>query len=268
MPDPPTQEALILESFFDPSIADPLSEVTRTERKALLIASLVAAAVAQGGLIPKKVEALGIDLSPAQVTSLLYIIALLLAYLLLGFFLYALADLKHRNLKVAAGMARTRPIVQRIHAEYTAAQAKTGANTPDALSQALAPLAAAADQTKMTTALLRASRIRLAFEVYLPILIGLVALALTLVHTKGFPGWRYVAGIAIVTIAVASATATWKGRKRIRHWFALRRHRFYDRRTKRLTERLKRSEPGSPRHARLQAKARAALERSIRGPWV
>jgi hypothetical protein len=263
-----SEETLILERFYDPAISDPLTEVTRAERKALLVASLVAAAVAQGGLIPKKVEALGIELTSAQVTTLLYIIAIVLAYLLIGFAIYAFTDTRHRGLKIAAAMARTRPVAERARKEYEMAQAAVGVPTAPGDLSALAPLMAIADQTTRTTALLRAAGIRLVFEVHLPLFLGLVALGLTMWRTGGFPGWRIVGAVGGAAMGLAIGWLLWRNRAKIKHWRGVKLNHYYMRRTKRLTEQLKAAKPGSSEHLKLQAKARAAVQKAIKQPWV
>ena len=83
-----SNEPSILEAFLDPRVLDPLSEVTRRERKALLIASLIALAISLGGLIPTEIQALGVKLSPPERDSILLLIALSVIYLLGGFSIY------------------------------------------------------------------------------------------------------------------------------------------------------------------------------------
>lgn len=99
-----------LDSVQDPRIVDPLSEVTRRERKALLLASLAALAVTKGGLIPSEVSALGIKISEIERAGLLYLPAdfgATILYFILGFALYAAADLKACRVRVAR-VARSR----------------------------------------------------------------------------------------------------------------------------------------------------------------
>lgn len=73
-------------------LSDPLSDISRRERRNLLIASSVAVLMGHAGLVPKKLSALDIEFSaPAQSTFLL-LMAAIVAYFLLAFFTYALAD--------------------------------------------------------------------------------------------------------------------------------------------------------------------------------
>jgi hypothetical protein len=265
------RETAILESLNDPAIADPLSEVTRGERKALLIASLVGMAIAKGGLIPTQIEALGIDLSQTEVKSLLYITALVLAYLLMGFFLYSSADIRQRRLKIAASRARARPIIQEAMASYEQKKTEPSPDPNDpnrSLIESLGPLTAIADQTKLATELLTISTFRLIFEVHLPIAVGLVALILVLTETRGFPGWRIAALLLGIAVAVTVVVTTWRKRKKIVRWFGVRRNRYFMWKVKRITKRIGLLTPGSSEHVRLQAQARSYLDRAIKGPWV
>ena len=73
-------------------LRDPLSEVTRNERRFLLGMSIVAIALVRTGLIPSKISALGIEFSQADQKSLLSILALITLYFLAAFILYASND--------------------------------------------------------------------------------------------------------------------------------------------------------------------------------
>lgn len=71
---------------------DPLSEVTRRERRMLLGLDVLAIAVVSVPLVPEKVEALGLEFKLANQRALLSIYALVLVYFLVAFVLYALSD--------------------------------------------------------------------------------------------------------------------------------------------------------------------------------
>ncbi len=73
-------------------IADPLSEVTRAERKWALVSSTVLVGMTWGGLAPNKVEFLGIDLGPTSSSALVGIAAALTLYFFISFVVYFRAD--------------------------------------------------------------------------------------------------------------------------------------------------------------------------------
>src|SRR6266851_5310284 len=83
-------------------IVDPLSEVTRKERRNLLIFSVLSYAIFKTGLIPTKITALGVEFSSTDQTALLRVLAGLVAYFLLTFVVYGGSDYLRRQLAVYA----------------------------------------------------------------------------------------------------------------------------------------------------------------------
>lgn len=73
-------------------LGDPLKEVTRKERRALLAVSVAALAIAKAGLTPIKIESIGIEFSAANKPVLLYIILGVVVYFLIAFAVYAASD--------------------------------------------------------------------------------------------------------------------------------------------------------------------------------
>lgn len=82
-------------SYIDLYNFDPLSDVTRKERKTLIIVTLIALALSKLGLYPTKISALGIDFSSAGIelnVLLPLYFRFILVYLLITFILYAFSD--------------------------------------------------------------------------------------------------------------------------------------------------------------------------------
>lgn len=73
-------------------LRDPLSEVTRKERRSLLGISIMGIAIAQAGLIPTEVSSLGVKLTQGNQGTLLLLLALVCSYYLVGFLAYAATD--------------------------------------------------------------------------------------------------------------------------------------------------------------------------------
>jgi len=73
-------------------VSDPLSQHTRGVRKSLLVSSVVAIAVARTGLIPTKISALGLEFSQADRGSMLWLMAAVVAFFLISFFVSATSD--------------------------------------------------------------------------------------------------------------------------------------------------------------------------------
>ena len=73
-------------------IRDPLSEVTRKERRFLLGMCIICIGIIEIGIVPTKISALGVDFSPTTQKSLLMILASIVGYFLIAFSIYAASD--------------------------------------------------------------------------------------------------------------------------------------------------------------------------------
>jgi len=73
-------------------LSDPLSEVTRKERRNLIGSALTYIIVVKLELVPSKISALGIELSSPAQDTFLSIFALIVCYFLCAFGLYAISD--------------------------------------------------------------------------------------------------------------------------------------------------------------------------------
>jgi len=81
-------------SEVDPSsfLADPLSQISRAERRNLLIASTVGLLVGHVGLVPTRISELGLDFNTPEQTAFLILLALVVVYMEFAFCIYATAD--------------------------------------------------------------------------------------------------------------------------------------------------------------------------------
>lgn len=82
-----------LQNRGDVPLQDPLREVTRKERRALLGVSTAAIAVAKTGLLPTEIVALGVKFSPTDRVGLVFVAALIVLYFMVAFIVYAAVDL-------------------------------------------------------------------------------------------------------------------------------------------------------------------------------
>ncbi|HLA13636.1 MAG TPA: hypothetical protein VJZ25_01310 [Gemmatimonadaceae bacterium] len=73
-------------------LRDPLSDVSRRERRSLLGVSAIAVAIVKTGLVPTKIAALGIEFSSADRASLFKVLAAVVLYFLVAFILYGASD--------------------------------------------------------------------------------------------------------------------------------------------------------------------------------
>jgi hypothetical protein len=73
-------------------LADPLSSISRLERRNLLLASTVAILISHVGLIPTEISALGLKFPPPARNAFLVLTTLVVCYFIAAFILYSLAD--------------------------------------------------------------------------------------------------------------------------------------------------------------------------------
>jgi hypothetical protein len=86
---------------FEP--LDLLSSTTRGQRKNLLIASGVAVAVANVGLVPKEISFVGVRFGSSEQDNLRWALAVLVAFFLLAFVAYAWRDFRYWRLLFGEG---------------------------------------------------------------------------------------------------------------------------------------------------------------------
>jgi len=80
------------EPTFTDYLGDPLGEITRKERRNLLIAGTVGVLVAKADLVPSKISALGIDLSAPAQDAFVMLVGLVIVYFLCAFLIYGVSD--------------------------------------------------------------------------------------------------------------------------------------------------------------------------------
>lgn len=78
--------------YFSDLLGDPLSDITRKERRNLLFASTVGCAIVSMDMVPTKLSALGIDFSSPAQSSFLILVAVVIAYFFFAFVTCGLAD--------------------------------------------------------------------------------------------------------------------------------------------------------------------------------
>ena len=263
-----SEHAKILESVKDLTATDPLSEVSRGERKMLLSVTLVAIAVAKGGLVPSEIPALGINLSPAERLSILYLLVGVLVFYLIGFWLYGRADLKRRRALLESASVESRKVVHESIQKFESQKPATADIDVDAEQRRLTELGAVSGAVQLVTDITRFAQVRIVYDVYLPVALGIIALALVLHETWSYPGGRAITWTLISGAVLGCLILGWLRRKKISHWFAVRRHRFFHRRFMRLSNKLKALPEDSPKRERLQKKIEPYLKRALKGPWV
>ena len=75
------------------NLSDPLTRVTRSKRRYLLVASMIGYFIAETGLMPRKIHALGMEFAKADQRIFLRMISLVIVYYLATFLIYAISDI-------------------------------------------------------------------------------------------------------------------------------------------------------------------------------
>lgn len=73
-------------------ISDPLSEVTRKQRRSLMAISLLSFVVVQLGIIPEEITAIGFKFSMAEGNTTFLVLTLLIIYFIIAFVIYSASD--------------------------------------------------------------------------------------------------------------------------------------------------------------------------------
>jgi len=81
-----------VDSSFELRVRDPLSEVTRRERRSLLGVSTLGIIMTKTGLIPEKITTFGVVFTETHQKSLLFLVAFIVVYFLISFVIYAWSD--------------------------------------------------------------------------------------------------------------------------------------------------------------------------------
>ena len=73
-------------------LVDPLGEETRKERRFLLALSLISIVIVKTGLMPTKISALGVEFTPSDQVTILWVMIFLIVYALGAFVIYGFSD--------------------------------------------------------------------------------------------------------------------------------------------------------------------------------
>lgn len=255
-----------LQSVRDPTASDPLSDVSRAERKALLVSTFVAIAISKGGLIPKEIPSLKITLEATQELTLLFLVAAGLCYYLFGFWIYGLSDLKRRRAILAADEAEAGDVAGKFLEEFKASRSESLSTMDPALVSQLGQMSRFAT---VASDVRKFSPVRILYDFYLPLVLGSVALGLVLDETWLYPEARPWTLAVTIFALVMLGVLTWRHSKMLVHLFRRSRHQLRRAHFGMLLKRLQALPEGSHERARLQARVMHLLEdKLIKGPWT
>jgi len=156
-------------------LRDPLSEVGRKERRSLLAVSMVAILVGHTGLVPVKIENLGITFSTPERDALLWVAMAVVFYYAVAFIVYAFNDGLAFLHTIHLGGEEIR------RQRHEAAAAAAGLMGPNTISTSGSfPPPPAPSVWRMIRLVSPASRARLVFDYVVPILVAGYALLVLL----------------------------------------------------------------------------------------
>lgn len=263
------QNAGVLEAVEDTRVLDPLSEVTRRERKALLLVSLMALAISVGGLVPSEIQALGITLSQAERDSILVLISLSILYLLAGFWIYTLADLRSRDLAIALGRQKISPDLAS-EMSTVPERFKTIIDSKDfgnfTTDPEIKKFFSVIEELKLVDQIWTAGTFRVAFDYYLPVFVGLVAIAMSLFEARELMSARLIGYATTLVVTIIGTLQVIRKRKRMISSVKNLKSPWYMWRIKRGIKRLKELDPQSPKYDKLGKKLQGLAEKHISGP--
>lgn len=257
-----------LDTVTDATATDPLSAVTRGERKALLAACAVGLAISVGGLVPQKIEALGIAVSASQKENLLQILAGVIAFFVAGFVIYAWADLKRRETIAAQARGRVRPVMDEAMKQYRSAEEQwKGSEAKDSSAlfqdERFLRLAALSEQAKLAQKVSRVATIRVIFDVHLPIAIGFGTILTILATTHNTIIARFIEVVLGAGLPVIALVMLWRSRQKIVKSVKVRIRHYRDKRFNKMMQAFNALPEGDPRKEVLQGKAKKHIDRKI-----
>ena len=233
-----------------------------------MAACLVGLVISVGGLVPEKIETFGIELTAAQEQNLLQILAGIITYFLVGFSVYAWSDLERREAVAAVAGARLRPATERALDDLKRFPKDLGAKRPEEVaahikSDSFRPLAELLDDTKLAQRVSRAGAIRVAFDVYVPLVVGVGSVVIVLASAGESAGARWLSAFLILVAAGASFILVWRQRSSMQLASRRRIRESRERVRKGLIARLESLPEGDPLRDELAQRARRSLERAV-----
>ena len=155
------------DEVFDRDVTDPLSDVTRSDRRWLLLVNVVLAAMAYGGIVPSEIEALGLKTAQINRHVMFAIVWVAGLYLAISFTLYVTTDYKTWGMRMR--QARRRFIDAMLEVDAAIMDDGDSQPQPEKLREF----------TDLFDARMRPFRRRTLFEMYVPLVVSLINLPAT-----------------------------------------------------------------------------------------
>jgi hypothetical protein len=186
----PIENQLNIDLIAHPDIVNPFTEITRRARKYLLLTSFIGFTVTWAGFVPNKIEALGITLTDVNKDAILILVIMTIIYFLSAFWIYANTDLVRYDILRRAGTDNIKSTSgRRLLASQEALKEyeiqiklikpkhplKIGPKLPSPPKEVF-EAAKIQEQIQEPMLLYKYSKVKVIFDKYFPIIIGLVCL--------------------------------------------------------------------------------------------
>lgn len=156
------------------SLTDPLSEVTRKERRMLLGLSMLGIFFTYAGALPTKIAALGVELETTDQNAFLYLMSFGLFYFTVAFFIYAISDFIVWRNAVAEAYISSYEAYMNERESYPTNQYDAELDTEKQVLY---------KRNKIWNTLTKPVSItRAAFDFLLPVLVGIFSISIMLLH--------------------------------------------------------------------------------------
>lgn len=160
-------------------VSTPLCDATHKTRVKLLVASSAGIVIYHTGLIPEKIEGLGITFGSGQQRAMVYCLLGLIGFLCISFFIYAFSDIVSIRLKRKRKL-ETALLTIVNEAVEKGKEGNQQANAWYSAKQAISNISKPLNFSPRTITLL--SRVRFAWDVVLPMVVALYAIATLIIY--------------------------------------------------------------------------------------
>ena len=97
---------------FTTLLDDPLRDVTRKERRYLLVSATLGVFVSRAGILPTKITSLGVDFSTGDTVMLLKTLFGIITYFIVAFTIYGLSDILTWRFRCSSALRELRHLAQ------------------------------------------------------------------------------------------------------------------------------------------------------------
>lgn len=257
--------AEIFEPFLSEDFDDSLSEVTRRSRRNLLASSLVGLLFTIAELKPNEINLFGISSQEINLPRVLIVLGLVILYFTVNFIIYAYSDYQVRSIKIyrRKSEAKKQSQAQNDKAQNIRNLKIDSKNIKEFLSNPnVKEILEAKDALSLINRSTKVSAVRLAFDVWIPIIIALSSLVIVTASIFGVDLFIWVM-VAIFTLTLLALSIAFIKRTAIWGWFDKKRKAWYQKRAKKIADELKRNKYTGKKLEKKQQQAKKVLMKAM-----